>query len=307
VRIHISHTSVFFNNTRVRNVGLVKGVFACELFHIEVDVAFIDDSIDTTRNKFIKRINLMGDESFLLDEIVHEIPPIVFTKHFFLLCVKFDTIKKFKERLVTTKKMSFSDSLNTSTDKIILSFIDKVSTQFSISKEELLSLWKGSSGGGGGKVIIGEVSKELSGLNKNELIEMCKSKGLKHGGSKNDLILRITADEKQSKLPVVEKQPSPAPAIHPKLVTKAPSIALHRNTFGNFEHKETSFVFNEKTQKVVGKQNPDGTITPLTVEDINICNKFKFEYQIPLNLQEQDENEEEVEESEVELELEDDD
>jgi len=56
----------------------------------------------------------------------------------------------------------------------------------------------------------------------------------------------------------------------------------------NFEHKETSFVFNEKTKKVVGKQNPDGTITPLTVEDINMCNKFKFEYQIPFNLQEQD-------------------
>jgi hypothetical protein len=224
--------------------------------------------------------------------------------------------------------MSFSDSLNTSTDKIIVSFIDKVSLQFSISKDELLSLWKGGSsvgGGGGGKIITGEVSKELSALNKNELIEMCKSKGLKTGGSKNDLILRITSDEKQAKLPVM---PPPPPAIHPKLVTKAPSIALHRNTFGNFEHKETSFVFNEKTQKVVGKQNPDGTITPLTVEDINMCNKFKFEYQIPLNLQEQDEkvelaeldeeevevevieeedDEEEVEESEVELELEDDD
>ena len=49
-------------------------------------------------------------------------------------------------------------------------------------------------------------------------------------------------------------------------------------------HEETSLVFNNKTQKVYGKQNPDGTVSDLTPEDINLCNKYKFSYYIPDNL-----------------------
>lgn len=224
--------------------------------------------------------------------------------------------------------MSFADSLNTSNDKVVISFIEKLSSHFSISKDEILALWRG----GGIKTTATEIPKELLCLSKNELVEMCKTKSLKHGGSKSDLIQRILSSENQQKIipliTVAAAATAKAPPPQPKLVSKAPSIALHRNTFGNFEHEETHFVFNEKTQKVVGKQNPDGTLLPLTVDDINICHKFKFEYQIPVNLQDQDEkielaelDEEEIEvevieeeddgeeqedESEVELELEDD-
>lgn len=216
--------------------------------------------------------------------------------------------------------MSFSDSLNASSDKIITSFIEKVATTFSLNKEDLLCLWRG----GLSSFEPNDIPKELSSMSKVELIEMCKTKGLKIGGSKMDLIQRIVTSDKPKT--IAPQPPPPTQNTLPKLVSRAPSIALHRNAFGNFEHEETRFVFNEKTQKVVGKQNPDGTVYPLTVEDINICNKFKFEYQIPLNLQDQDEkvdlaeleeeevevieeedDEEQEEEEEVELELEDDD
>lgn len=199
--------------------------------------------------------------------------------------------------------MSFSESLNASSDKIIMSFIEKVSANFSINKEELLGLWRG----GAPSSFSMEIPKELSSLSKPELIEMCKSKSLKHGGSKMDLIQRIIAFDKPSAVANVPQpqKPQPQPTPLPKLVTRAPTVALHRNAFGNYEHEETRFVFNEKIQKVIGKQNPDGTVLPLTVEDINICKKFKFDYQIPLNLQDQDEKVElvELEEDEVEVEV----
>ena len=70
-------------------------------------------------------------------------------------------------------------------------------------------------------------------------------------------------------------------------------IQIKRNQFGNFEHFETGLVFSKLDKKVIGKQNEDGTITELTKNDIEICNKFKFKYTIPENL-----NNKDVEESE---------
>ena len=212
--------------------------------------------------------------------------------------------------------MSYSDLLSSSADKVIVSFIDKIAQTYSLSKDDLLSIWNG----GVAKIISGggEIPKELISLTRLELVELCKNKNLKHSGTKGELIQRIISSEKEIKT---------QPLITPKLVTKvAPSIALHRNKFGNFEDPDTNFVFHEKTEKVYGKQNADGSIASLTVDDINICNKFKFGFDIPSNLQQQDdkvellaeldeedeieveveeeEDEEEEEEEEVEVELE---
>ncbi len=220
------------------------------------------------------------------------------------------------------KKMSFTDLLTANIDKTVNSYIEKIAIRYSLNKEELVSIWKGvegvTVGGSGG---VDEIPKELLSLNKNELVELCKNKNLKFGGTKTDLIQRLVAAEKQSKTQPLLKA---VPVVTPKLVSKVDPIALHRNKFGNFEHPETGFIFHEKTEKVFGKQNPDGSITSLTVDDINICNKYKFAFDIPANLQQQEdkielaeldeeeeieveveeEDEEEEEEEEVEVELE---
>jgi hypothetical protein len=229
--------------------------------------------------------------------------------------------------------MSFSESILTSVDKTVVSYISKIATLYSLDKEELISIWKGtnSSGGGGGEGTENEISKQLLALNRNELVELCKSKNLKYGGTKNDLIQRLVGVEKQTKLNFEtskQQQPTPPNLPAPKLIAKNEPFALKRNKFGNFEHIETGFVFNEVTVSVFGKQNADGTIAPLTVEDINICNKYKFAFNIPTKLtglddkvelaeldeddvdvveEEEEDEEEEEEEIEVELEIDDDD
>ncbi len=124
---------------------------------------------------------------------------------------------------------------------------------------------------------------------------MCKTKKLKVTGTKNDLIeLICNYDLKTQPQPQPQKQShSPPKKLSPalkdqkvikKLVEKIPSIVIKRNQFDNYEHSDTKLVFNNKTQKVYGKQNPDGSISDLTDEDINLCNKYKFQYIIPENL-----------------------
>ena len=212
--------------------------------------------------------------------------------------------------------MSFSESLLTSIDKTVVSYIEKISGLYSLNKDDLVAIWKG--GNGGDK----EVPNELLALNRNELVELCKSKNLKFGGTKNDLIQRLLTG-------VETKKAEPQVALPtPKLISKPEPTAIHRNKFGNFEHNETGFVFNQVTTAVFGKQNADGSISSLTVEDINLCNKYKFTYNIPsklsgtekvelaeldeddvevIEIDEDEEEEEEEDEIEVELEIDDDD
>lgn len=202
--------------------------------------------------------------------------------------------------------MSFSNSITTAVDNIIFSYIAKVANKYSIDKTELMNLYTDNS------VPVTSPSvgtSELNKLSKSELIELCRTKKLKVTGSKVDLIQRLLDVEK-----VVEKvEIKEEPKITTKLINKISPIQIGRNKFGNFEHTETKFVFNNATQKVYGKQLQDGSIGQLTEEDINICNKYKFTYELPMNLNsindkvELAELEEEDDEEEVEVEIEEDD
>ena len=81
-----------------------------------------------------------------------------------------------------------------------------------------------------------------------------------------------------------------------KLVEKIPVIQIKKNKFGNFEHSDTSLLYDNKSEKIYGKQNPDGSIAKLTKDDIDLCNKYKFSYVIPENLDNDDDVEVEYEE-----------
>lgn len=54
-------------------------------------------------------------------------------------------------------------------------------------------------------------------------------------------------------------------------------LRLKRDSFGRFIDNETKFVFN-RSKHVIGKGNDDGTITPLTEDDIKLCIQLKFDY-----------------------------
>jgi hypothetical protein len=194
--------------------------------------------------------------------------------------------------------------------------------EFNIPKDELLRIW--NQGGGGGDIIMkinnnntttaSGLNAELNKLTKTELQEMCKVKSLKVSGTKTDLIKRLEEFELSRKGDQVVLNESRSSVLDK--IAKVPVTEIRRNNFGNFEHADTSFVFNQETNKVCGKQNADGSISSLSIDDINTCHKYAFTYDIPSNLNtindkvnelnELDEEYVEVEEEELELEIEDD-
>lgn len=189
--------------------------------------------------------------------------------------------------------MSLSEGIQIVINNTILKYIDTVSSKYKIDKNELSSLWFSSE-----DTVIDikksdiqqETKKDntLLKMTKTELVELCKSKGLKISGSKQELadrILNAETNKKESLFTDTKKSSQKgSPTVIKKLVEKIPSIQIRRNKFDNFVHEETGLVFNNKTQKVYGKQNPDGSVSDLTSEDIDLCNKYKFSYYIPDNL-----------------------
>jgi len=152
--------------------------------------------------------------------------------------------------------MSFSENVQILINDAILKYIDKVSIKYKINKDDLVKMWNSKENSeekpyddNKQKVVNG-----LSKLTKPELEKMCKSKGLKTKGTKAELIELLSNDE--CKKTILKSQEN----INTKLVAKVPSIAIKRNKFNNYEHEETSFVFDNKEKKVYGKQNSDGSI-----------------------------------------------
>ena len=192
--------------------------------------------------------------------------------------------------------MSLSISLTESVDKVIETFIERVSKEYNLDKDELQSLWGGKTQNTSIKKDITNSNKmevnhdNLLNYNKQELIALCKSKGKKCSGTKVILINRLLGkeDEDEKKSPISKKstskkQPEKTP-VAKKLSANIPNILIRRNQFNNYEHPESGLVFNDKEKIVIGKQNDNGSIDDLTEEDIDKCNAFKFKYNIPVNL-----------------------
>ena len=188
--------------------------------------------------------------------------------------------------------MSFSDKIQSEIEKIINLYIDSVSNKYDLDKNELLSIWNNNTKLNQNNINrVEDIKKEvnsnnnLTKLSKSELVEMCKAKKLKTSGTKQDLADRLSCEDTLIQTKLVSKtEKKVSPPIIKKLIEKIPSIQIRRNKFDNFEHDETSFIFNNKTQKVYGKQNKDGSVSDLTPEDIDLCNKYKFSFYIPENL-----------------------
>ena len=197
--------------------------------------------------------------------------------------------------------MSLTNSLTESIDKVIDTFVERVSKQYNLDKEELQCLWKGKTPNTNNNTV--SVQKDITNsnnmevnqdnllkYNKQELIALCKSQGKKCSGTKVILINRLLGKENEeqkdspvSKKSSSKKQPEKTPVVK-SLSANIPNILIRRNQFNNYEHPETGLVFNSKEKIVIGKQNDNGTVDDLTEEDIDQCNAFKFKYKIPINL-----------------------
>jgi len=159
-------------------------------------------------------------------------------------------------------------------DNIVRSYITVVSKKYKISETDLIDLWTGKSQNSKSN----EPDPLLMKMTKKELEQLCKTRNLKVTGTKTELIERLSENSTSVKQDLTQ------PSITKKLIEKIPNIEIKKNKFGNYEHLETSLVFDNNAQKIYGKQNSDGSILELTPEDIDLCNKYKFSYILPSNL-----------------------
>lgn len=153
-------------------------------------------------------------------------------------------------------------------------FIEKISIDFNLNKEELMSAWEKHD----------EEYSKLNKMKKPELLEICKSNNYSQTGSKSDLLRNIINKVQKTPNPVKEKPVKKTTNnILDKIVKQSTIIVIKKNSYGNHEHLETGFVFEQSTKRVYGKQIGENVVT-LTKEDIELCNKYNFKYEIPDSL-----------------------
>jgi len=234
--------------------------------------------------------------------------------------------------------MSLSESILNYINDAVEKYIDRVVDKYNLNKDELYNLWTSGSDKAVKNVKSNttkvsaltsidtdDISEErLIKCTKVELSALCKARSLKCTGTKSVLISRLLGNDenaavvkKVSKSTKGSKAATSSSSVINKLTANVPNVAIRRNRFDNYEHPETHFVFDKKTQRVLGKQDDDGTVLPLSVEDINMCKKYKFNYMVPDNLNqgasvevkidELDDEEDDVSEEEIEEEIEEDD
>jgi hypothetical protein len=187
--------------------------------------------------------------------------------------------------------MSFNQSVVKSVDSSVNLFIEKVSKKYNISPSDLEEEWKDISSSSETTQTLD--TQYLLKCLKPELVSLCKSKGLRTTGSKSDLIESLQKYREPEEKKREDLYP-PQSNILKKLKTTIPTIPIRKNQFGNLEDPNTSFIFDRKSKKVIGRQNKDGTVDELTTEDIDICNKYKYDYVLPFNLDKNSKKEEKI-------------
>ena len=84
----------------------------------------------------------------------------------------------------------------------------------------------------------------------------------------------INANNQQKDTELVNK------LVSKRIGSEKTKIQLKRNTFNNYEHVDTGLVFNTNNQ-VIGRQNNDGNLIELTIDDINLCKEYNLDYILP--------------------------
>jgi hypothetical protein len=185
--------------------------------------------------------------------------------------------------------MSLSQLVVDALECSVSKFIKQVSSKHGISEDELTTIWSGKQVCSKPKTAPPEGAdhSQLLKLSLKELQALCKDKDMKHTGTKIVLARRISGEEvtPDVKPKAAAKNVPKVSSVVEKLKASVPTVNIRRNQFDNYEHPETSFVFDFKTKKVIGKQNDDGSVEELTSEDIDTCNKYNFQVsEIPSNL-----------------------
>ena len=178
--------------------------------------------------------------------------------------------------------MTFSEHIKAVVDSHVDAFIEKIATTYTIDRKTLRSLWDGDvKPRTNTKVPEAPVqesvpvppmksSEDLNRLSKPEIVSLCKIRGIKVTGTKQELVERLTGDKVVEKTKPTEKKktsnvgPASEKQVLKMMQAKIPAIQIKKNEFGFFEHSETKLVFDRATNTVIGKQNTSGNVDPIT-------------------------------------------
>lgn len=193
--------------------------------------------------------------------------------------------------------MSFQDLLQKQIDGSIKNLINSIARKYNLDENELYSLWSGSTSS---KTEITNVNttdlspERIMKCSVAELKALCKTKGVKCTGKKEELISRLLGEEVKTESKVTKetkgkkktesKTQASSLSVIQKLTPIIPTIAIRKNQYGNLVHPETQFVFDRIHEVVIGKQGDNGKILDLTDEDIQTCKRMKMQYKLPSNL-----------------------
>jgi hypothetical protein len=145
----------------------------------------------------------------------------------------------------------------------------------------------------------------FNALKLTELKTLCKEKGLPVSGTKAELVARLTGEpiakstatttnttgkpvSKSTTKPKTKPVSTLQKPVFQQFLDQKPMV-IKRNVHGNFEHPETHLVFSQN-KKIIGVQNPSGTIDPLTVDDIQNVYKYHFELEEGVRVQDKSTN-----------------
>jgi len=98
----------------------------------------------------------------------------------------------------------------------------------------------------------------------------------------DDIVNPVKKTKITKKSMETDKQKQELQQVQKLVKTEIPEkrFALRKNAFGNYEHKDTGFVFDPSTKDVFGKQ-VDSLVKTLTVSDIELCKQYGFKYKMP--------------------------
>lgn len=196
--------------------------------------------------------------------------------------------------------MSARDLIHNHIDNTVKNLIHAIASKYNLNEKEVYSLWSSSSSGQESSSISSVNTTDLSPerLTKStvaELKALCKTKGVKSTGKKEELVSRLLGKEGKEgdESEVVEKTKKQKPekktassslSVIQKLAPTIPTIAIRKNQYGNLVHPDTQFVFDRIHEVVIGKQGENGKVLDLTDEDIQTCKRLKMQYKLPGNL-----------------------
>lgn len=201
-------------------------------------------------------------------------------------------------------------NMNVQFDKFIDAIVDtygvdkdelvQLAKQFEVSKKESKSKTEPVS------CVEGELDPvELVKKTVVELKALCKERGHKVSGKKEELVSRLLgktielpkAEKKERKTKDSSEAKLSVPLLKKVKEAKGQTV-VRRNNFGNFAHLESGLVLHKDTHCAIGKQNEDGTIAELTDEDIETAKLFNLKYELPKNLDKDNLEQEKVDELE---------